>query len=270
MTYLNSNLILLRKSKGLEISDIATLFSIDIETIKKWEFGMQSPSLNELEKLASFYGITPSDLFIPINIPKTVKQKQVHAITTESPRAQEPKWRFWTWFSLTIVSIVLMSVTLGLFAINIYDVFIGINTAPFSHYGFSGQWIFEREYLSNFDLIREQSPIHILLLIVLLLMFVWTIISFILHIVGRFTGNTYRFINQNVSKTLDLTSGLLLVVIWFTAVYGYLGIDYIPDLFNVNVMALGITHFLSAFIMLLVAVKILAGAMLLWRDTKID
>ena len=90
---LNVNLINLRKSKGLEIADLATVLKLDEKVVKGWEYGTEMPNFDMLEKLAAFYGATASDLFIPMNIKaaKTVGGKTVAGTTSQNI---ESKGRF--------------------------------------------------------------------------------------------------------------------------------------------------------------------------------
>ena len=53
-----SNLKKLRKSKGVNQSELAKIMSVDQTTISKWENGERSVDSSALDKLASFFGVS--------------------------------------------------------------------------------------------------------------------------------------------------------------------------------------------------------------------
>lgn len=59
------NLIRLRTLKSLQINDIALLLGIDEESWRSFEFSLTSPTLEQVDKIAKFFSIVPSDLFMP-------------------------------------------------------------------------------------------------------------------------------------------------------------------------------------------------------------
>lgn len=58
----NKNLRFLRKKKNLTQDDLAKRIDRDYTTIGKWETGDRTPKLEEVLKLANFFGVSPYDL----------------------------------------------------------------------------------------------------------------------------------------------------------------------------------------------------------------
>lgn len=71
----SKKLIALRHAKGLSQQQLGDALKIAPETINSWEIGLSTPDLNELSKLADFFGL-PLDVFI-----KDVCRNSLH--TTE-------------------------------------------------------------------------------------------------------------------------------------------------------------------------------------------
>ena len=57
-----SNLILLRKNKGLTQMELAEKLNYSDKAISRWEHGDTLPDINMLCELCNFYGITLNDL----------------------------------------------------------------------------------------------------------------------------------------------------------------------------------------------------------------
>lgn len=58
----SDRLITLRESKNLNRTDFASIFGIDRTTVGKWEKGANYPTVEMLDKLASFFEISVDDL----------------------------------------------------------------------------------------------------------------------------------------------------------------------------------------------------------------
>lgn len=62
MSNFANNLISLRKSKNLSQQQASQVLGLDLETYQKLEFEMEQPSLEILNKVASFYEVDAADL----------------------------------------------------------------------------------------------------------------------------------------------------------------------------------------------------------------
>ena len=117
-------------------------------------------------------------------------------------------------------------------------------------------------HLSFYDLtFKDTDSLHLVIFISLLLAIMWQIASFILHIVGRCRGNTYKYLNPNVTRTLHILGALLL----FALVVATAGNAASIWLFSVK---LHTGAFVSlALISALTVTKITSACMLKWRKS---
>lgn len=53
-----------RKQRGLTIREFAKELGVGESAYKKWEYSLAYPSIDDLMKIADFYGVTLDDLFI--------------------------------------------------------------------------------------------------------------------------------------------------------------------------------------------------------------
>lgn len=60
---LGSNLIALRKAKQCELNDISQATGISEDDIRSFEFGIKQPTVDEANRLASYYNVAPSSLY---------------------------------------------------------------------------------------------------------------------------------------------------------------------------------------------------------------
>lgn len=60
---MSKNLIYYRNLKGLKQSELANIVGVNVQSYNQWENGQSWPGPDKLETLASFHGITSSDLF---------------------------------------------------------------------------------------------------------------------------------------------------------------------------------------------------------------
>ena len=60
---LGSNLIALRKSKQCELKDVSQQTGISEDDIRSFEFGIKQPTVDEANRLASYYNVAPSSLY---------------------------------------------------------------------------------------------------------------------------------------------------------------------------------------------------------------
>ena len=61
--YLRRRLKLFRETSGVTPEEISEIVGKKPKTVVGWEYGIGSPSLEELAVLCEMYGVTPSDLF---------------------------------------------------------------------------------------------------------------------------------------------------------------------------------------------------------------
>jgi len=223
-----TNLITLRKNKGIELWDIALILGVKEDLVKSWEFGEKQPDMETIEKLAAFYKVAASDLFLP-NCKSIGKTKR--------GSAKESSWRFWVWFGTTVAGIVLMVVMFGLLALKYIEIFYPWGSRYHSFY---------------FTAFTFKDPFFIIVFTALLLVFLWQIIAFILHLVGHFKGNTCMYLNPIVSRILQMFGAILLFVL------------FMSTLADVGYLETG-AYVLIAFSGILMVVNILAACMLKWK-----
>jgi len=261
------NLIALRKSKNIEIADLATLLKVDEKLIKEWEFGVKMPSIEHLETIASFYGVTASDLFLPMRIAKAKGASGVSKLDSSS--SQESQGRFVAWLTLSIIGFVVTVLILSLAMLPFYNL-------RFSAWVPWNPWVDGQSGAAKFsfyDMAFEDGgfPFLILFFIILLIVAIWDIVSFILHLVGRVKGNTYKFVNAHVSRTLQIVGAVVLFAMCLTftldAVINNKDDIIIPSLvrLQLTIQSLVGAYLMIALVSLLTAIKIAAACLLKWR-----
>ena len=62
MNYFASNIHYLRRVKKMYLKEFGALFDKGESTISSWETGRRSPTVNDTQKIASYFGITINDL----------------------------------------------------------------------------------------------------------------------------------------------------------------------------------------------------------------
>lgn len=80
---LGSNLIALRKAKQCELNDISQATGISEDDIRSFEFGIKQPTVDEANRLASYYNVAPNSLY-------TTRELQ-EDINKESKKIRENK-----------------------------------------------------------------------------------------------------------------------------------------------------------------------------------
>ena len=95
---LSTNLIRLRKAKEIETGGLACVLKVDEKIVQEWEYGTKMPDFEMLEKLGKFYGIEPSDFFLPHSAQTPVGVKNVGG----TPQTAKGVGRFYAWLALSI------------------------------------------------------------------------------------------------------------------------------------------------------------------------
>lgn len=100
---LSERLIGLRKEKNLSQEELAEVLNVSRQAVSRWETGLAAPSLDKLQFLAEFYGITIDELFYSVQErPKAQEQESL-------PQTAEGKHRRkWIWLYAAAVVIVLL------------------------------------------------------------------------------------------------------------------------------------------------------------------
>lgn len=62
MNYFAANIRYLRRIKKMYLKDFGALFGKGESTISSWESGKRSPTVNDTQRIASYFGITINDL----------------------------------------------------------------------------------------------------------------------------------------------------------------------------------------------------------------
>ena len=98
---LSKRLIGLRKEKNLSQEELAAVLNVSRQAVSRWETGLAAPSLDKLQFLAEFYGVTLDELFYSVEgKPKT--QEAAPQATEENPK------RKWVYLCAAAVVIVLL------------------------------------------------------------------------------------------------------------------------------------------------------------------
>lgn len=100
---LSERLIELRKEKNLSQEELAAVLNVSRQAVSRWETGLAAPSLDKLQFLAEFYGITIDELFYSVEEkPKVQEQDGL-------PQAAECKHRrklFWLCTAAVVIVLI--------------------------------------------------------------------------------------------------------------------------------------------------------------------
>lgn len=100
---LSERLIELRKEKNLSQIELAAVLNVSRQAVSRWETGLAAPSLDKLQFLAEFYGITIDELFY------SVEEKPKPQEQEPTPQTAEGKHRRkWIWLCAAVVVVVLL------------------------------------------------------------------------------------------------------------------------------------------------------------------
>lgn len=72
---LGSNLIALRKKNNFELKEISQSTGISEDDIRSFEFGIKQPTVDEANRLASFYKVAPNSLYTTRELGKEIKKE---------------------------------------------------------------------------------------------------------------------------------------------------------------------------------------------------
>ena len=98
---LSKRLIGLRKEKNLSQEELAAVLNVSRQAVSRWETGLAAPSLDKLQFLAEFYGVTLDELFC------SVEKKQNPQEQNPTPQTAEEK-RKRKWIYLCAAALVVM------------------------------------------------------------------------------------------------------------------------------------------------------------------
>lgn len=100
---LSERLIGLRKEKNLSQEELAAVLNVSRQAVSRWETGLAAPSLDKLQFLAEFYGITIDELFYSVEEKKKPRQQETQQQTAEGKHRRK-----WIWLYAAAVVIVLL------------------------------------------------------------------------------------------------------------------------------------------------------------------
>ncbi len=121
--YFSSNIVALRKKKGLTTAKVAQSLKVTEETLVAWELGMKEPQAKDLLKIAKFYGVDTSDLVnTPLGVQEEPKKTNDKNVKTENNSCQKTSKK-----SIVLQSIViaLSAITLITFALTYFKLDLG-------------------------------------------------------------------------------------------------------------------------------------------------
>lgn len=107
---LSKRLIGLRKEKNLSQEELAAVLNVSRQAVSRWETGLAAPSLDKLQFLAEFYGVTLDELFC------SVEKKQNPQEQNPTPQTAEEK-RKRKWIYLCAAALVVMLLIAVLIAV---------------------------------------------------------------------------------------------------------------------------------------------------------
>ena len=100
---LSERLIGLRKEKNLSQEELAAVLNVSRQAVSRWETGLAAPSLDKLQFLAEFYGITIDELFYSVEEKPKAQEQEPTSQTTEGKHRRK-----WIWLCTAAVVIVLL------------------------------------------------------------------------------------------------------------------------------------------------------------------
>lgn len=89
---LSERLIGLRKEKNLSQEELAAVLNVSRQAVSRWETGLAAPSLDKLQFLAEFYGITIDELFYSVEEKAKAQEKETPPQTGESKHRRKRIW----------------------------------------------------------------------------------------------------------------------------------------------------------------------------------
>ena len=89
---LSEKLLQLRNEHGTSQFELAERLHVSRQTISRWETGQSSPSAENLQFLAEFYGITIDELFYSVEEKPKVQEQESQTQATEDKRKRKLFW----------------------------------------------------------------------------------------------------------------------------------------------------------------------------------
>lgn len=80
---LSERLIELRRERNLSQEELAEVLNVSRQAVSRWETGLAAPSLDKLQFLAEFYGITIDELFYSVEEKPKAQEQEPTSQTTE-------------------------------------------------------------------------------------------------------------------------------------------------------------------------------------------
>lgn len=94
---LSERLAELRKKKGLSQMELAEALNVSRQSVSLWENDSTTPTVDRLQLLAEFYGITMDELFYPI------EEKPKAEAPEAPPQAKKSRCRFWLCIAIVVI-----------------------------------------------------------------------------------------------------------------------------------------------------------------------
>lgn len=89
---LSKRLIGLRKEKNLSQEELAAVLNVSRQAVSRWETGLAAPSLDKLQFLAEFYGITIDELFYSVEEKPKAQEQAPKTQATENKSNRKLFW----------------------------------------------------------------------------------------------------------------------------------------------------------------------------------
>lgn len=102
---LSERLVELRKKKGLSQMELAEALNVSRQSVSLWENGSTTPTVDRLQFLAEFYGITIDELFYPI------EENPGTDAPEYPPQATKGRYRFWLCVAIMVILAVSVLIT---------------------------------------------------------------------------------------------------------------------------------------------------------------
>ena len=106
---LSERLIGLRKEKNLSQEELAAVLNVSRQAVSRWETGLAAPSLDKLQFLAEFYGITIDELFYSV---EEKPKAQEQAPKTQATENKSNRKLFWL-CTAAVVTVLLVGVLIA-------------------------------------------------------------------------------------------------------------------------------------------------------------